>query len=324
MFIDEVTLKVKAGDGGAGAVAFFPMKKGPCGGPGGNGGNVYIQGNRQMADLHNYVGSAVWKAESGQKGQGFRKNGKHGEDLILRVPLGTLLTDTETGYQIEVNDDVRVHLLAKGGTGGKGNMSFATPTHQVPRISEPGTTGQKKKFTVVLRLIADVGLIGLPNAGKSSLLNELTAAKVKTAMYAFTTLEPNLGVFRNMVIADIPGLIEGASEGKGLGFKFLKHVEKVPVLLHCIAADSSDPMRDFETINTELGNFNPEILQKKQIVVLTKTDLISHEKLSELRTLFEKTGHEVWQVSIYNPGEFEVLKENLLNLVAFQTVSSNE
>lgn len=321
MFIDEVVLKVKAGDGGDGAVAFFPMKKGPCGGPGGNGGSVLVQGNRQMADLHTYTGTAVWKAESGQKGLGFRKNGKHGEDLILRVPLGTKLTDTETGYEIEVNDDVTIHMLAQGGKGGKGNKSFATPTHQVPRISEPGTPGQKRKFSVVLRLIADVGLIGLPNAGKSSLLNELTAAKVKTAMYAFTTLEPNLGVFQNMVIADIPGLIEGASEGKGLGYKFLKHIEKVPILLHCISSDSENPLKDFETINTELGNFNPEILQKKQIVVLTKTDLSTAEKIQQVRKLFQKKGHEVWHVSIYNPEEFQILQKDLQNLISSQTVS---
>lgn len=312
MFIDEVILKVKAGNGGDGAVAFFPMKKGPCGGPGGRGGSVFVRGNNQMADLHRYAGQAVMKAENGDKGMSFRKNGKNGEDLFLDVPVGTLLIDTESGFELEINDNKKDYLIAKGGVGGKGNSSFSTPTHQVPREFEKGTVGEKKTYNVVLKLIADFGLIGLPSAGKSSLLNELTAAKVKTAMYAFTTLEPNLGVLESKVIADIPGLIEGASKGKGLGFKFLKHVEKVPILLHCIAADSKDVEKDYQTINQELGSYNKKLLDKKQIILLTKSDLLSEDEMTALIKRMKKYRSEVLPISIYNPNQFDNLKKYLL------------
>ncbi|MBP9691151.1 Obg family GTPase CgtA [Candidatus Woesebacteria bacterium] len=315
MFIDEAILTVKAGSGGKGAITFFPMRKGPSGGLGGNGGSIFVQGDRQMADLHNYKGLSVIRATNGASGQNFRKNGKHGDDIILKVPVGTLLTNDKTGATVDVTDDATVHLLARGGTGGKGNAAFATPTFQVPRISEPGTIGEKHVYRVVLRLIADFGLIGIPNAGKSSLLNELTAAKVRTAMYAFTTLEPNLGVFQDKVIADIPGLIEGASTGKGLGVKFLKHVEKVPILLHCIAADSTDIVKTYETVNHELGSYNPELLKKDHIILITKTDLVDSQKLKKIVQTMKKYQKEVWTVSIYNPQEFEDLQKKLLAFV---------
>lgn len=311
MFIDEVSIKVKAGNGGRGASTFFPMRKGPSGGPGGNGGSVFVEADPQMADLHKYLGAKEYKAENGQSGQNFRKNGRDGEDLILKVPIGTLLTDRETGYEIEVNETGKQYLLARGGNGGRGNASFASPTHQVPHEYEQGTPGQKKSYWTVLRLIADFGLVGLPNAGKSSLLNELTAAKVRTAMYAFTTLEPNLGVFELSVIADIPGLIEGASQGKGLGFKFLKHVEKVPVILHCIAADSPDIEKDYRTVMHELESYNPEVAEKEQTIILTKTDLISEKKQKELVKKLTQFQKEVLSVSIYNPEQFEKLQQYL-------------
>ncbi|QQS43623.1 GTPase ObgE [Candidatus Roizmanbacteria bacterium] len=313
MFVDEVTIKVKAGNGGRGAVTFFPMRKGPSGGPGGNGGSVFVEADPQMADLHKYVGAKMHKAENGRPGQNFRKNGSDGEDKILKVPVGTLFTDLETGYEIEVNETGRQYLLARGGNGGRGNSSFATPSHQVPREYEPGTPGQEKEYRTVLRLIADFGLVGLPNAGKSSLLNELTAAKVRTAMYAFTTLEPNLGVFETSVIADIPGLIEGASQGKGLGFKFLKHVEKVPVILHCIAADSADIEKDYKTVMHELENYNPAVAAKDQTIILTKTDLVSPDKQKDLMKMLTKFQKEVIPVSIYNPEQFEKLQQYLRN-----------
>lgn len=311
MFIDEVTIQVKAGSGGRGAVTFFPMRKGPSGGPGGNGGSILVEADPQMADLHHFLGARAFKAESGQSGQNFRKNGHNGEDMILRVPIGTLFIDEETGYEIEVNETGKQYLLARGGTGGKGNSAFASPTHQVPREYEPGTPGQKKSYHIILRLIADFGLVGLPNAGKSSLLNELTAAKVRTAMYAFTTLEPNLGVFETSVIADIPGLIEGASLGKGLGFKFLKHVEKVPVILHCIAADSADIEKDYQTVMHELESYNPAVAEKEQTIILTKTDLVSQEKQQELLKKLSRYQKEVIPVSIFNPDQFEKLQKYL-------------
>jgi len=311
MFIDEVTIKVKSGSGGRGAVTFFPMKHGPSGGPGGNGGSVFVEGDPQLADLHNYLGAKEHKAENGKPGQSFRKNGSDGEDLILRVPIGTLLTDLETGFEIEINEAGKQYLLARGGNGGRGNSAFSTSTHQVPREYESGTPGQRKVYKTVLRLIADFGLVGLPNAGKSSLLNELTAAKVRTAMYAFTTLEPNLGVFENSVIADIPGLIEGASQGKGLGFRFLKHVEKVPVILHCIAADSADIEKDYRTVMHELENYNPAVAEKDQTILLTKTDLVSEQQQKKLVKVLSKYQKEVLPVSIFNPEQFEKLQKYL-------------
>jgi len=311
MFIDEVTMKVRAGRGGDGAVTFFPMRKGPSGGPGGNGGSVFVHGDRQLADLHLYAGGTTQRAKSGKVGQNFHKNGSAGDDLILRVPTGTVFTDIETHEEVEITDEETVHKLARGGKGGKGNMSFATPTHQVPYEAEEGKQGDLKTFRVILRLIADYGFIGLPNAGKSSLLNELTSAKVKTAMYAFTTLEPNLGVFRDKVIADIPGLIEGASTGKGLGVKFLKHVEKVPILLHCIAGDSKDMVKDYKTIANELTQYNPELMQKRQIIVITKTDLIESAMLKKMIRKMKKLQKEVWTVSIYDPELFEKFMQKL-------------
>lgn len=308
MFIDEVTIEAIGGRGGDGAVSFFPMRRGPNGGPGGNGGSVFVKGDKQMADLHKHAGSKVYKGTPGQKGQSFRKNGSDGEDLTLSVPIGTFLEDISTGYTIEITDEDTTRLLARGGRGGKGNMSFATPTHQVPQEFEFGDPGQQKKYKVVLKLIADFGLIGLPNAGKSSLLNELTSAQVKTAMYAFTTLEPNLGVFEDMVIADIPGLIEGASQGKGLGFKFLKHVEKVPIIIHCIASDSQDIEKDYQTVHQELATYNAELAKKEKIILLTKTDLIDRKKEKELITRLKKFQKIVLPVSIYNPDEYEALR----------------
>jgi GTP-binding protein len=314
MFIDEVKITVKAGNGGKGAVMFYPMKKGPCGGPGGDGGSIFVRGDKQLADLHKYAGQAVYKAESGQPGQRFRKNGQSGEDLILRIPVGTLLKDKNSGREIEISDEETLHLLARGGRGGKGNVSFATSTNQVPRESEPGTPGEEVEFEVVMRLIADYGLVGLPNAGKSSLLNELTNAKVKTAMYAFTTLEPNLGVFNNLIIADIPGLIEGASQGKGLGFKFLKHVEKVPFILHCVGADSMDVLSDYETVNKELQAYNKKLLEKPKIILLTKSDLVSEDVLNEKIKALKKTGVSVIPISLYHPDQFQALKDFLLKM----------
>ena len=314
MFIDEVKIKVKAGNGGNGAVLFYPMKKGPCGGPGGDGGSIFVRGDKQLADLHMFAGQTVYKAESGQPGQRFRKNGQSGKDLILKMPVGTILKDTNSGRTVEIIDEENLHLLARGGRGGKGNISFASSTNQVPRESEPGTPGEVCEYEVVLRLIADFGLVGLPNAGKSSLLNELTNAKVKTAMYAFTTLEPNLGVLENLIIADIPGLIEGASLGKGLGFKFLKHVEKVPYILHCVSADSKDIVADYETVNNELRSYNKALLEKSKTILLTKTDLISDKVLKDKVEILKKTGVPVMPISLYNPDQFQALKDFLLKM----------
>ncbi len=315
MFIDEVTISVKGGKGGSGAVTYYPgIKTGPSGGDGGNGGAVYVQGDRNLIDLHKFVTRTVFTAGDGKKGDNYNLHGHKGEDLILRVPVGTLITDTDSDFSVEVDDVETTHLLVKGGRGGRGNAHFVTATEQSTTRSLPARDGQKRHMRMVLRLIADFGLIGLPNAGKSSLLNELTAARVKTAMYPFTTLEPNLGVFENRVIADIPGLIEGAALGKGLGIRFLKHVEKVPILLHCIASDAEDVSTTYKTILKEIGQYKNELLSKPQIILLTKTDLIDEatckQKMKEL-LVFQK---KVIPVSIYHPEQFAALQDLLRNL----------
>jgi len=307
MFVDEVIITVQGGNGGSGAVAFFPMKKGPCGGQGGDGGNVFIKGNDQMADLHQYMGERILKPSDGEPGETFNRQGKDSEDLIIPVPIGTQVENTKTGAAIEVLDTSTLHLVAEGGKGGLGNASFSSSTNQVPREYESGIKTKKIKYRLVLKLIADYGLIGIPSAGKSTLLNELTNAHVKTAMYAFTTLEPNLGVCGKKVIADIPGLIEGASRGKGLGFKFLKHIEKVPFLLHCIACDSPDVSQDYETIMKELAAYNPELAQKEQVILLTKTDLIDDTRLKQHIKTLQKFKKEILPISIYNPDQMQKL-----------------
>ncbi|MDP4011088.1 MAG: GTPase ObgE [Candidatus Roizmanbacteria bacterium] len=324
MFIDEVKTFVQGGNGGAGSVSFFPMKKGPCGGEGGNGGNVFIKGDSQMADLHQYIGQTILKAEDGTPGETFNRQGRDGKDLIVRVPKGTHVTDLETGATVEVSDTETLHILAEGGKGGLGNASFKSPTNQVPRTAEPGEKTKKHRFFMVLKLIADFGLIGIPSAGKSTLLNELTNANVKTAMYAFTTLEPNLGTCGKKVIADIPGLIEGASEGKGLGYKFLKHIEKVPVLLHCIAADSPNIDKDYSTIMQELEAYNIEIVKKEQLILLTKTDLVDEKALEKLITKLKKYQKEILPISIYNPTQMKALlrfcsREEIIGMSMFST-----
>ena len=307
MFVDEVTITVQGGNGGSGAVAFFPMKKGPCGGQGGDGGNVFIKGDDQMADLHQYMGERLLKPADGGRGETFNRQGKDSDDLVVLVPVGTQIENVQTGVVIEVSDTKTLHMVAKGGKGGLGNAAFSSSTNQVPRQYESGEQTKKMKYHLVLKLIADFGLIGIPSAGKSTLLNELTNANVRTAMYAFTTLEPNLGVCGKKVIADIPGLIAGASKGKGLGFKFLKHVEKVPFLLHCIASDSLDVSKDYKTIMKELSSYNPELAKKEQVILLTKTDLVDEAAVSGHVALLKQFKKKILPISIYNPDQMQKL-----------------
>lgn len=312
MFIDEAYIQVEGGTGGAGRASFYPgFKTGPSGGDGGKGGNVYVLAKKNLADLHKFVENRKYRAHDGQVGANFKRTGATGEDITVHVPVGTLFIDQETKESFEINDTENPVLLAKGGYGGKGNAKFATSTNRSPKNAQPGKPGQERRFKLVLKLIAYYGLIGLPNAGKSSLLNELTAANVKTAMYPFTTLEPNLGVFNNHVVADIPGLIEGASEGKGLGFKFLKHVEKVEVLVHCLASDSADILKDYKTVMNELEQYNTDLASKKQIILLTKTDLIAESQQKELIAKLKKLNKNVLPVSIYNIEQFDSLKKAL-------------
>lgn len=311
MFIDEVEITITAGKGGNGKVSFYPLKRGPDGGDGGNGGNVYVTLNPQLSNLNKYWEKREYKAGDGQMGGSYRRQGADGEDLVLGFPPGTTLIDTKSARELAIVSEKQRTLVATGGAGGRGNNAFKSATHQVPHEFEPGAHGEEKRFRVIMRLIADYGLIGLPNAGKSSLLNELTAAQVRTAPYPFTTLEPNLGACDGKILADIPGLIEGASTGKGLGIKFLKHIEKVKMLLHCVAADSTDVLADYETVMKELAEYNPGLVEKKQILLLTKHDLVSEDEKKKKLKLLKKKNPNVIPVSIHDLDSLNELKKVL-------------
>jgi GTP-binding protein len=311
MFIDQAKIWVKAGDGGHGCVSFrrekFIPKGGPDGGDGGHGGNVYFQAVENLDTLLDFAGKHHWQARNGQPGSGNNKHGASGDDLIIKVPPGTLIYDTDLNLLLkdlnEVDMKVRVCL---GGRGGKGNKAFATPTHQTPRYAEPGKKGQERNIKLELKLIADVGLVGLPNAGKSTLISRCSAARPKIADYPFTTLEPVLGIvelsdFRRFVMADIPGLIEGASRGAGLGHDFLKHIERTTILAHIIdimPTDGSDPVENYKAIRNELEQYSKALARKQEIVVVNKIDLDPDDKIvKELRKKLPQPIHAISAVT---------------------------
>jgi len=309
MFIDEAEITTQGGDGGAGKVAFFINRKGPCGGNGGKGGDLYFITSSNVTDLKKFTKIILFKAENGQPGGSNKRIGRKGKDLYLQVPINSTIIDNKTKKEITLTDKLSSILICRGGYGGLGNDSFKTSTNRTPRNATPGQKGQEKKISLILRLIANFGLIGLPNAGKSSLLNELTNANVKIANYPFTTLEPNLGVINGKIIADIPGLIEGASHGKGLGIKFLKHIEKVSLLLHCISVESEDIEKDYSTVTEEIAKYNKNILLKKTIILLTKIDLVSKEIINKKIEILKKYNKIVLPISIYDLKSLEQLKK---------------
>jgi len=292
MFIDQVTIEARAGDGGSGMTAFrrekFYPKGGPSGGDGGRGGSVFAEGDPNLWTLLDYTYKKKWIAEKGEHGEGSQRSGKSAEDLIMPVPLGTVIRDAESGELLgEVTAAGERLLVAQGGRGGLGNQHFATPTRQAPHHFQPGEDGQVRKVELTLKLIADVGLLGEPNAGKSTLLASVTQARPKIADYPFTTLEPNLGVVklsdhRTFVIADIPGIIEGASEGRGLGLKFLRHVERTRVLLHLVPLDAPDLAAAYALLRHEVGKFSPALAAKPHMVAWTKADLVPPDELPSL------------------------------------------
>lgn len=286
-FVDQVRVELKAGDGGNGAVAFrrekYVDKGGPSGGDGGKGGSIYLHADPQLTTLLDYRFAQHQRAQNGQHGLGSDCNGKDGDDLHLKVPVGTLVLDDETGEQLaDLSEAGQVIVICKGGQGGLGNINFATSTRQTPRFAQDGKPGDKKLVTLELKLLADVGLIGFPNAGKSTLISRISRARAKVADYPFTTLVPNLGVVQykdrlSFVVADIPGLVEGASEGVGLGHQFLRHVERCRVLVHLVdlsaVAEGRVPLADFDVINEELEKYSPALATKPQIIVANKVDL---------------------------------------------------
>jgi len=294
-FIDTAEIHVKAGDGGVGCVSFrrekFVPKGGPDGGDGGKGGDVLFRASRHLSTLLDFRYRRTYAAPRGAHGLGARKTGKSGEDVVVEVPVGTLVRNRLTMELIaDLVEDRQEHVAAKGGRGGRGNVWFATSTNQAPREFEQGAPGDERDLFLELKLLADVGLVGLPNAGKSTLISVVSAARPKIADYPFTTLVPNLGIVRidegeSFVMADIPGLIEGAHLGKGLGDQFLRHVERTKVLMFMIDGSSPDPVADHALLARELREFNPSLLQKPAVVVLTKADILQEEKVRELAAL---------------------------------------
>ena len=313
MLVDEVKLFAQAGHGGAGSVSFFPGKQGPCGGNGGMGGNVVVVADKFIKNLNKLAQAREFVAPDGNPGENFNKDGAFGQNAVIRVPLHTEVTNLKTNSKITIDTYGTEYIICRGGVGGRGNDAFKSATNQVPRYAEPGANGERAQFLFVLKLIADIGLIGLPNAGKSSLLNELTHADVKTAPYPFTTLEPNLGACGDKIVADIPGLIEGASLGKGLGFTFLKHVEKVKLLFHCVSVENKNIAEVYNTIRTEMIKYNPELGTKKELIFLTKMDLIDPSMWqAKVDEVSKDLGKEVIPMSIHDPEAIAKLKQLIL------------
>ena len=313
MLIDDVIIKVEAGNGGKGAVAFNKnmMSLGPVGGHGGKGGSVYFEGVSDLNALGQFRHKKNIKAEDGGNGRGQFRDGSDGGDVILKVPVGTIIQKIETGETEEVLKIGERIFIAKGGRGGKGNFHFRSATNTTPKQFQEGLPGERLTARLELKLIADAGFIGLPNAGKSSLLNELTMAKSKVANYPFTTLEPNLGVYYELILADIPGLIEGASVGKGLGIKFLRHIERVKILLHLISAESENPAQDYKIIKNELKAYNKELLKKTEYVFLSKSDMIPEKEIKKKIVALKKINKNVFPVSVYDWNSLEKVKEIL-------------
>ena len=312
-FIDEAKILVRSGKGGNGCVSFrrekYIPKGGPDGGDGGKGGDVYLRASSKLLTLYDFRHKRVHEAQNGQPGMGKQRYGRSGDDLIIDVPVGTLVYEIlEEGREkllVDLVQDGQMFLVAKGGRGGKGNVHFKSSTMRTPRFAQPGEEGEEKIIRLELKIIADVGLVGLPNAGKSTFISRISAARPKIASYPFTTLTPNLGVVeddfgRRMVVADIPGLIEGAHKGHGLGDRFLKHVERTRFLVHILSVEDVCPdniFSGFELINNELGKSSPVLAQKEQILVLNKIDLLKDEDLSKIQESLSTYKQKVFLIS---------------------------
>jgi len=329
MFIDEAKIYVKAGDGGNGCLAFrrekYVPRGGPSGGDGGRGGDVYMVANEQLNTLLHFRFNPEHRAERGRHGEGSNCTGQDGEPVVLEVPVGTVVYDADTGDRLHdlALPGERV-LIARGGRGGKGNARFATATHQAPTEHQPGRPGQERRLRLELKLLADAGLVGFPNAGKSTLISRISAARPKIADYPFTTLEPNLGVvqlddFRSFVVADIPGLIEGAHLGQGLGTQFLRHIERTKLLVHLVdvsEASGRDPVEDFETVIRELASFSEDLAKKPMLVVASKMDAAQDPaRIESLKRLAEERGLPYLEISSVTGKGLEALKHAIAERV---------
>ena len=326
-FVDYVKISVKSGSGGKGSTHLrrekYIPKGGPDGGDGGRGGHVIIRANPQLWTLFTFKFKKHFKAGNGGDGSGSRKSGPKGKDVIVEVPYGTIIKDSISEKVLEeINKDNNELIVLQGGLGGRGNYHFKSSTNQTPRYSQKGISGKEMNLTLELKVLADVGLVGFPNAGKSTLLSVVTSAKPKIANYEFTTLKPNLGIvsmtdYRTFVMADIPGIIEGASEGKGLGHYFLRHIERNSILLYVIPVDAKDLKKEFEILNNELKKYNPELIDKDFAIFFSKSDLMDKELLSELESIIKKDFKKIpyFIGSSINMNGIKSLKEGLWKIL---------
>ncbi|MEK7150915.1 MAG: GTPase ObgE [Patescibacteria group bacterium] len=317
MLIDDVKISVRAGHGGKGSVSFNKnaMSLGPVGGSGGNGGSVIFEGVSDLSALNQFRYKKELAAKDGANGRDQFRDGPNSEDLILKVPVGTVIHNLTTGVDQEIIHINERIVIAKGGYGGKGNFLFRSSRNTTPMQSQPGLPGEEYSIRLELKLIADVGFVGLPNVGKSSFLNEITRAESKVANYKFTTLEPNLGVYFDLILADIPGLIEGASSGKGLGIKFLRHVERTKIFFHFIAADSPRPATDYKTIRKELGIYNKTLLKKPEYIIVSRSDTVSPTVLKKIVTTLKRSNKKVLALSIYDLDSIKKTEKILAALI---------
>ena len=326
-FVDYVKVHVASGNGGKGSSHLhrekYVAKGGPDGGDGGRGGHVVVKGNKNLWTLVHFKFKKHFKAGHGEHGSKNRSTGADGEDVYLEVPLGTVIRDTETNQVLfEITTDEEERIILEGGKGGRGNWHFKSPTNQTPRYAQPGISGDETQVTLELKVLADVGLVGFPNAGKSTLLSVITSAKPKIADYEFTTLKPNLGIvqhrdFTSFVMADIPGIIEGAAEGKGLGHYFLRHIERNAMLLFLIPSDSKDIFKEYKILLDELRRYNPELLDKDRLIAISKCDMLDEELMSEMKLELDKDFQDIPYLFISSVAQMGIqeLKDSLWKLL---------
>lgn len=318
-FLDEITINVKAGKGGDGVVRWrhekFIAKGGPNGGDGGRGGDVYIRAIRSLRVLDIYKSKKEYFAENGESGGSRSFKGANGENLYLEFPIGSTITNTSSGLKYELTKEGQEIKILSGGAGGYGNEHFKSSTNQTPTEATKGKDGEEAELHIEVTLIADVGLIGFPNAGKSSLLNALTNATAKIGDYPFTTLDPNLGDLYGFILADIPGLIEGASEGKGLGHKFLKHIAKTKLLIHLVSFEQPNMMKSYDTIREELSKFGNGLDEKDEIILLTKTDSVPAEAIEPAKKKFEKLEKKVFAITLFDEESVKFFKDEMIKIL---------
>ncbi len=318
-FVDEIEIHMEAGRGGDGVEKWLHEKykefMGPCGGNGGRGGDVYVEGVRDMGILAQYRHEKEFKSEDGDRGGTRSREGKNGEDYFLKVPVGSIVTNLKTSKQVSIEEEGQRIKVLSGGNGGYGNEHFKSSRNTTPRETTPGKPGEEADFLIELELIADIGLVGFPNAGKSSLLNTLTNANSKIGAYPFTTLDPHLGAFYGYIIADIPGIIEGASDGKGLGHKFLRHIKRTKMILHLVSVENEDVVDSYSQIRKELLAYHQSLDNKKEIVLLSKVDLVQDEVLQEKKKALEDLGCEVHAFSVLDDENIKSLTDMLTQML---------